>query len=70
MLESIPIFIAYDAHKNINIYQMDVKRSFLNGKLKEEVYLHQPLYLLNQYFSHYYDKLDKVFYGLKQASRA
>lgn len=49
---------------------MDVKRSFLNGKLKEEVYLHQPLYLLNQYFSHYYDKLDKVFYGLKQASRA
>nr|GFB04150.1 retrovirus-related Pol polyprotein from transposon TNT 1-94 [Tanacetum cinerariifolium] len=35
-LEAVWMFIAYDAHKNITIFQMDVKTSFLNGPLKEE----------------------------------
>ncbi|GJS78272.1 retrovirus-related pol polyprotein from transposon TNT 1-94 [Tanacetum coccineum] len=38
-IESIHIFIAYDAHKNMMIYHMDVKTAFLNGILKEEVYV-------------------------------
>ncbi|GKD26629.1 retrovirus-related pol polyprotein from transposon TNT 1-94 [Tanacetum coccineum] len=38
-LEAIRIFIAYAAHKNFPIYQMDVKTAFLNGLLKEEVYV-------------------------------
>ncbi|GKB03342.1 copia protein [Tanacetum coccineum] len=35
-LEAIRMFIAYAAHKNITIFQMDVKMAFLNGPLKEE----------------------------------
>ncbi|GJV61891.1 retrovirus-related pol polyprotein from transposon TNT 1-94 [Tanacetum coccineum] len=41
-LEAIRMFIAYAAHKNITIFQMDVKTDFLNGSLKEEVYVSQP----------------------------
>nr|GEW27040.1 putative reverse transcriptase domain-containing protein [Tanacetum cinerariifolium] len=41
-LEAVRIFIAYAAHKSFPIYQMDVKATFLNGPLKEEVYVTQP----------------------------
>nr|GEY35653.1 retrovirus-related Pol polyprotein from transposon TNT 1-94 [Tanacetum cinerariifolium] len=41
-LEAVRIFIAYAAHKSFPIYQMDVKMAFLNGPLKEEVYVAQP----------------------------
>ncbi|GJR93747.1 retrovirus-related pol polyprotein from transposon TNT 1-94 [Tanacetum coccineum] len=41
-LEAVRIFITYDAHKNIIIFQMDIKMVFLNGPLKEEVYVIQP----------------------------
>nr|GEU94767.1 hypothetical protein [Tanacetum cinerariifolium] len=37
-LEAIRIFLAYTAHKNMVVYQMDVKTAFLNGNLREEVY--------------------------------
>ncbi|GJU13527.1 retrovirus-related pol polyprotein from transposon TNT 1-94 [Tanacetum coccineum] len=40
-LEAVRMFIAYAAHKNITIFQMDVKMAFLNGPLKEEVYVSQ-----------------------------
>nr|GEY70216.1 Gag-Pol polyprotein [Tanacetum cinerariifolium] len=42
LLEAVRIFIAYAAHKSFPIYQMDVKMAFLNGPLKEEVYVAQP----------------------------
>ncbi|GJS23733.1 retrovirus-related pol polyprotein from transposon TNT 1-94 [Tanacetum coccineum] len=38
-LEAIEIFVAYAAHKNFLIYHMDVKTTFLNGPLKEEVFI-------------------------------
>ncbi|GJU61317.1 retrovirus-related pol polyprotein from transposon TNT 1-94 [Tanacetum coccineum] len=41
IIEAIRIFVANDAHKNMTIYQMDVKTAFLNGEFKEEVYVSQ-----------------------------
>ena len=38
ILEAIRIFLAYVAHANFKVYQMDVKSAFLNGELEEEVY--------------------------------
>ncbi|GJS05874.1 retrovirus-related pol polyprotein from transposon TNT 1-94 [Tanacetum coccineum] len=42
-LEAIRIFLAFATYMNFTVYQMDVKSAFLNGKLKEEVYVKQPL---------------------------
>nr|GFC82043.1 integrase, catalytic region, zinc finger, CCHC-type, peptidase aspartic, catalytic [Tanacetum cinerariifolium] len=42
LLEAVRLFVAYDAHKSFQVYQMDVKTSFLYGPLKEEVYVNQP----------------------------
>ncbi|GJY31960.1 retrovirus-related pol polyprotein from transposon TNT 1-94 [Tanacetum coccineum] len=41
-LEAVRMFVAYVAHKNFTIFQMDVKTAFLNGPLKEEFYVSQP----------------------------
>jgi hypothetical protein len=41
-LEAIRMFLAYACHKQFKVYQMDVKSAFLNGDLKEEVYMEQP----------------------------
>ncbi|GJT90495.1 retrovirus-related pol polyprotein from transposon TNT 1-94 [Tanacetum coccineum] len=69
-IEAICIFVANAAHKNMTIYQMDVKTDFLNGELKEEVYISQPEgFVYQDNPSHVY-KLKKALYGLKQAPRA
>jgi hypothetical protein len=44
-LESIRILLAYAAHHSFKLFQMDVKSAFLNGPIKEEVYMEQPLAL-------------------------
>jgi hypothetical protein len=44
-LESIHILLAYVTHHNFKFYQMDVRSAFLNGPIKEEVYVEQPLAL-------------------------
>ncbi|GKA42215.1 retrovirus-related pol polyprotein from transposon TNT 1-94, partial [Tanacetum coccineum] len=41
-LDAIRIFLAYAAHMNMIVYQMDVKTAFLNGILRKEVYVSQP----------------------------
>ncbi|GJV28608.1 retrovirus-related pol polyprotein from transposon TNT 1-94 [Tanacetum coccineum] len=69
-LEAKRIFIAYAAHKNMTIYQMDVKTVFLNGILHEEVYVSQPDGFVDQDNPNHVYKLKKALYGLKQAPRA
>ncbi|GJY45312.1 retrovirus-related pol polyprotein from transposon TNT 1-94 [Tanacetum coccineum] len=49
-LEALGMFIAFAAHKNITIFQMDVKTAFLNGPLKEEVYVSKPDRFVNPDF--------------------
>ncbi|GKB91075.1 retrovirus-related pol polyprotein from transposon TNT 1-94 [Tanacetum coccineum] len=68
-MEGIRIFIANAASKNIIIYQMDVKATFLNGKLKEEVYVIQPKGFVDPDHPIHVYHLKKALYGLKQALR-
>ncbi|GJW12238.1 retrovirus-related pol polyprotein from transposon TNT 1-94 [Tanacetum coccineum] len=66
-MEAIRIFLAFATYMNFKVYQMDVKSAFLNGKLKEEVYVKQPP---GFEFLDYVCKIDKALYELKQAPRA
>nr|GEY40342.1 retrovirus-related Pol polyprotein from transposon TNT 1-94 [Tanacetum cinerariifolium]GEY40680.1 retrovirus-related Pol polyprotein from transposon TNT 1-94 [Tanacetum cinerariifolium] len=66
-IEAIRMFLAYDAHKNMVVFQMDVKMEFLNGILKEEVYVSQPEGFVNQDHPNHVFWLKKALYGLKQA---
>nr|GEV75640.1 retrovirus-related Pol polyprotein from transposon TNT 1-94 [Tanacetum cinerariifolium] len=68
-LEAIRIFLAYVAHKNMVVYQMDVKTMFLNGNLREEVYVSQRDGFVDQDNTNHVYKLKKALYGLKQAPR-
>nr|GEY82882.1 retrovirus-related Pol polyprotein from transposon TNT 1-94 [Tanacetum cinerariifolium] len=69
-LEAIRIFLTYAAHKNMVVYQIDVKTVFLNGNLREEVYVSQPDGFMDQDNPNNVYKLKKALYGLKQAPRA
>nr|GEZ22574.1 hypothetical protein [Tanacetum cinerariifolium] len=69
-LEAIWIFLAYTAHKSMVVYHMDVKTVFLNGNLREEVYVSQPDGFVDQDNPNHVYKLKKALYGLKQAPRA
>ncbi|GJU36184.1 retrovirus-related pol polyprotein from transposon TNT 1-94 [Tanacetum coccineum] len=66
-IEAIHIFVANATHKNITIYQMDVKMDFLNGELKEEVYVSKPEGFVDQDNPSHVYRLKNALYGLKQA---
>jgi hypothetical protein len=69
-LESIRILLAYATRHDFKLYQMDVKSAFLNGPIKEELYVEQPLGFEDQEYPNHLYKLHKALYGLKQAPRA
>jgi hypothetical protein len=66
-LESIRILLAYAAHHSFKLFQMDMKSAFLNGPIKEEVYVEQPPGFEDDRYPDHVYKLSKALYGLKQA---
>nr|GEW87789.1 hypothetical protein [Tanacetum cinerariifolium] len=69
-LEAVWIFIAYAAHNSFPIFYMDMKTTFLNGPLKEDVYVAQPAGFVDPDNPENIYRLRKALYGLKQAPRA
>ena len=64
-LEAIRILLAFANHNNFKLFQMDVKSVFLNGFVKEEVYVEQPPLFKNEKLPNHVYKLKKALYGLK-----
>jgi hypothetical protein len=69
-LNTIIFLIALATKYHWKLHQLDVKYSFLNGELKEEVYLTQPKGFVEHGKEHLVCKLNKSLYGLKQAPRS
>ena len=69
-IESIRILLTLSCHLKFKLYQMDVKTSFLNGLLKEDIYVAQPKGFIDPHFPDHVLYLKKALYGLKQAPRA
>ena len=69
-MESIIILLALACHLKFKLYQIDLKTAFLNGFLKEDVYMAQPKGLIDPHFPNHVLYLKKTLYGLKQALRA
>ena len=64
-LEAIRILLTYASSKGFQLQQMDVKSTFLNGYIKEDVYVEQPPSFECIDLPNYVYKLDKELYGLK-----
>ena len=69
-IEVIRILLTYACSKGFQLQQMDVKSTFLNGYIKEDVYVKQPPSFECINLPKHVYKLNKVLYGLKQAPRA
>jgi hypothetical protein len=69
-LEAIRILLTFDESKGFKLYQMDMKSAFLNGVIKEEVYVRQPPGFESPKYPDRVYKLSKALFVLKQASQA
>ncbi|GJY57885.1 putative ribonuclease H-like domain-containing protein, partial [Tanacetum coccineum] len=69
-IEAIRLFLAYASFKDFVVYHMDVKSAFLYGKIKDKVYVCQPLGFEDPEFPDIVYKVEKAIYGLHQAPRA
>jgi len=67
---SIHCILALATLEDMEIHQMDMKTTFLNGELEEEIYMEQPQGFMHQGGEHLVCKLHKSLYGLKQPPRA
>lgn len=68
-LEGVKTLLAYLAYNNLKVYQMDIKSTFLNGILEDEVYIKQPEGFVDPNKRNVVCKLNKALYGLKKALR-
>ena len=64
-LEAIRILLAFVVSQSVKLFQMDVKSAFLNGFIKEEVYVEQPPGFEDYKHPDHVFKLKKALYGLK-----
>ena len=64
-MESIRVLLALACHLKFKLYQVDVKTAFLNGFLKEDVYVAQPKGFIDPHFLNHVLYLKKALYGLK-----
>ena len=70
MLKSVQIMLAIATFYDCEIRQMDVKTTFINGFLKEELYMMQPEGFVDPKNADKVCKLQRSIYGLVQASRS
>ena len=66
-LEAIRMLLVFASFMDFKLYQKDVKSVFLNGFIKEEVYVEQPPGFESFDFPNHVFKLSKALYELKQA---
>jgi len=59
-----------EAQRGWQIYQIDVKSTFLHGELSEDIYVEQPRGYEHKWNEHMVYRLHKALYGVKQAPRA
>jgi hypothetical protein len=69
-MESVRLLFALAAQEGWRVHHMAVKLAFLNGDLKEEVYVHQPPGFAIPKKEGKVLHLRKALYGLRQAPRA
>lgn len=69
-LETVRLLLALAAHNKWEVHHLDVKTAFLNGEIKEEVFVSQPEGYVQKGKEHMVYKLLKALYGLRQAPRA
>ena len=69
-IEAIRIILTYTCSKSFQLQQMDVKSAFLNGYIKEDVYVEQPPGFECIDLPNHVYKFDKTLYELKKAPRA
>jgi len=69
-IASIRLLLALVAHLDLELIQMDMKTTFLNGSLEEEIYMDQPLGFVSKGQEDKVCRLKRSIYGVKQSSRA
>lgn len=69
-MEAVRMMLVVACFLGINLFQMDIKTAFLNGKINEEIYVSQPKGFESHEFPDHVHRVKRALYGLKQAPRA